>query len=109
MNTPIRLAATLLAFSFAARLVSAADLPKPGAEHKRLDYYLGSWTFESTVAASPYGPAGKNTGKQTCERGPGGFSVVFHSDVNSTAGRVQGLAVMGYDSQKKSYHYYGVD
>jgi len=35
--------------------------PKPDPEHKWMDYYVGRWTGEADVKASPSGPAGKLT------------------------------------------------
>src|SRR5438045_3652276 len=109
MKIRTTLVATLLAFLFSASLASAADAPKPGAEHKRLDYYVGTWTIDANAAASPFGPAGKVTGKQVFERGPGGFSVTLRGDVKTPGGSIQSVAVLSYDSHKKAYLYAGVD
>jgi len=34
----------------------AADQPKPGPEHKKLEMRVGQWNYEGTSAASPFGP-----------------------------------------------------
>src|SRR5882672_10718019 len=103
---------TLVVASLAA--VCAAGLmaepaPKPGPEHKKLDYFLGSWTIESESKASPFGPAGKNTGTQVGEKGPGSYSVILRSDFKTPMGPMQGVGVMSYDSHTKTYVYNGVD
>lgn len=83
--------------------------PKPGPEHKKLDYFVGKWTMESDVKASPFGPAGKNTGTSTVESGPGGFTIVLHDDVKTTMGPMKAVGIIGYDPTAKSYTYYGAD
>jgi len=35
------------------------DIPKPGPEVKKLDYFVGHWTSEGNVKPGPMGPGGK--------------------------------------------------
>ncbi|HYR84121.1 MAG TPA: DUF1579 family protein [Terriglobia bacterium] len=83
--------------------------PKPSPDHKKLEYYVGRWTLESDVKASPFGPAGKNTGTEEVELGPGGFFAVFRDDVKGPAGPMKATGILGYDGGAKNYTYYGVD
>jgi hypothetical protein len=92
-----------------ASLMAQTPPSKPGPEHKRMDYYVGTWTVDAEVKASPFGPAGKTTGKQTVEWLPGGFFVVFRWDAKTTMGPVQGMGVMGYNAAVKSYTFNGFD
>jgi len=84
----------LLALLAAATAAYAAEAPQPGPEQKRADYMLGKWTIESDSKASPFGPAGKNTGVQVCEAGPGGFSVLFKSEFKTPGGTIVGVATL---------------
>ena len=85
-----------------------AQTPKPTPDHKKLEYYIGKWTLESDVKASPFGPAGKNTGTEEVELGPGGFFVIFHDDIKGPA-PMKATGILGYDGGAKYYTYYGVD
>lgn len=51
------------------------------------------------------GPGGKFTGTEHVEWMPGGFFLVSHSTNSSAMGKETGLAVYGYDSDKKTYTY----
>jgi len=106
----------LLAFGIAmaglqaiAAAQTPAGAPKPTPEHKRLGYFVGKWTTEGEMQASPMGPAGKITGNDTCEWFSGGFAVVCRSDGKSPAGPTKSLAIMGYSTEEKVYTYYGID
>lgn len=103
-----------LVSSFAALTAVAAAqappaAPKPGPEQKRLGYFVGKWTTEGTIEASPMGPAGKVTSIDTCEWFSGGFAVICHSDGRSPAGPSKSIGVMAYSPEEKVYTYYAVD
>jgi hypothetical protein len=36
--------------------------PKPGPEHKKLEYFVGKWAGESEIKANAFVPAGKTVG-----------------------------------------------
>jgi len=95
---------TLLSF---AALISAQapEKPKPAPELERLNYFAGNWSTEADMKASPWGPAGKFTGKDHCEWMPGKFFLVTHSSVNSPMGPGTEIAVMGYKADDKVYTY----
>ena len=45
--------------------------PKPGPEHKRLEYFVGTWKVETEIKANEYVPAGKGVTTATVTLGPG--------------------------------------
>jgi ribosomal protein L33 len=76
--------------------------PKPGPEHKKLEYFVGKWTVESEIKANKYMPAGKSVSTETCTLGPGGFYTESLAE-----GQVPTrLAIMAYDSHAKVYTSY---
>jgi hypothetical protein len=77
-------------------------LPKPGPEHKKLEYFVGKWTVESEIKANEFVPAGKVVGTETGTLGPGGFYV------ESCAEGQWGtrLGIIAYDSHAKVYTSY---
>ena len=87
----------------------AQEAPKPGPEHKKLEYYVGNWTSESEVKANPFMPPGKYSAKDRCESYPGGFAVVCHSEGSGPMGSMKSMGIMGYSAEEKVYTYYGVD
>ena len=76
--------------------------PKPGPEHKKLEYFVGKWTVESEIKANKYMPAGKAVSTETATLGPGGFYVESRNEGPS----VTRLAIIGYDSHAKVYTSY---
>jgi hypothetical protein len=79
-----------LLFAFAAQ--AQMQMPKPGPEHKKLDYFLGTWSTDGDMKPGPMGP--------------GGFFIVIHSDMKMPMGTGTGLAVMGYNADQKKYTYH---
>src|SRR5262249_50777158 len=99
-------------FSLAVLVSSAAAQPppakpKPGPEHEQLKYFVGKWTTEGDMKASPFGPAGKFTTADNCELFSGGFFVVCHSNGKGPSGPMHSLGVLGYDPMKKAFTYHG--
>ena len=105
----ILLVAGLLAGVVGISAQAPAGPPKPGPEHKRLGYFVGTWTSTGDMKASIFGPAGKMTMTETCKWFDGGFSVVCNSSGKSPMGDMKGMAVMSYNAEEKVYHYYAVD
>lgn len=100
--------AVILTCAFTAVLFAQAPAgpPKPGPEHKKLEYFLGKWNLESQMKANDFVPAGKVTGTETYTLGPGGFSVERRFEGKTPAGEVKHLGIMGYDSHAKNYTYF---
>jgi len=78
----------------------------PGPEVKKLDYFLGTWTTEGTIAQGPWGTGGKFTASGTSEWMPGNFFVQTHSESKmppEVGGDNSGVLIMGYDTQQNVY------
>lgn len=79
--------------------------PKPAPEHKRLAYFAGNWDFRGEAKASPMGPAGPITFRETCELFEGGFALVCRTEGKSPMGPTKSHSIMSYDVDKKAYTY----
>lgn len=86
-----------------------AGPPKPGPEVKKLAYFAGTWTSEGEIKANPMMPAGKMTMTDTCTWFSGGFHVVCNSKGTGPMGKMQGLGILGYNTEEKVYTYNGID
>lgn len=78
---------------------------KPGAEEKRLGYFVGKWTEEVDVKPSALGPGHKGVIKETCEWFDGDFQVVCRGNYSGTEGPVKSLSYFAYDREEKVYVY----
>lgn len=92
----------VLGLAVAAAAQAPAGPPKPGPEHKKLQYFAGKWTMQGELKASPFGPGGKTTATDNCEWFAGGFHLVCKSDGKGPTGEMKGLAVLGYNPHEKS-------
>jgi hypothetical protein len=97
------------ALAVAGSAALAQEAPKPGPEHKKLEYYTGKWSSESEVKANPFMPAGKYTSSDSCDWFQGGFAVVCHSEGGGPMGPMKSVGIMGYSAEDKVYTYYGID
>ena len=112
MKNPLKLLSTCALVSvFASQFASAAppEMPKPSAEHKRLGYFVGTWTSEGEMKPSEMGPGGKVTSTDKCEWFEGGYAVVCHSEGSCPMGATKSLGIMSYTMEEKAYTYYGLD
>jgi hypothetical protein len=100
----IVLAVLLLSALFAAAQ-APPQMPKPGPEQKNLAYFAGNWKVTGDMKPGPMGPGGKFTGSEHIEWMAGGFFLVSHSQGSSAMGKESGMAVYGYDTEKKTYTY----
>jgi len=93
--------AVILICGFTALSLAQAppEAPKPGPEHKKLEYFLGTWKVETEIKANEYVPAGKGVTTATVTLGPGGFCV--ESRAEGQIPRTQGITA--YDSHAKVY------
>jgi hypothetical protein len=94
---------TLLLMAVASAQPPAA--PKPGPEHKKLDYFAGTWVSEGVSKPGPMGPGGKMTMNQESKWMDGGFFVVIHSSYKTAEGDGTGTSFLGYDPQDEVYTY----
>jgi len=100
---PGLLIATLLLTAMAS---AQMQMPKPGPELKKLDYFTGSWACDGDMKSGPMGPGGKMTMTDDSKWMDGGFFVVTHSQFKSaTMGDGNGIAFLGYDADEKKYTY----
>jgi hypothetical protein len=102
-KTIFALALVLVAVSAYAQMPSA-----PGPEVKKLDYFVGSWTTEGTIAPGPWGNGGKFTATDKNEWMNGSFFVVGQSQFKMPAevgGDGTETSVMGYDTDENVYTY----
>jgi hypothetical protein len=99
-----RSVAVILICGFTSLLLAQAPPapPKPGPEHKKLEYFLGKWTVEGEIKANKFVPAGKGVGTETATLGPGGFYIEGLSE-GQLGTR---LGIIAYDSHAKVYTSY---
>ncbi len=97
----IAVGSMMLLFAVVAQAQTPA--PKPGPEHKKLEIWIGDWTFEEEGSATPFGPAGKASGRSTAKWILGGFFVEFRVEWKGTAGPMQAIEIDGYDPVTKKY------
>jgi hypothetical protein len=91
----------ILLCSVALRAQTPA-VPKPGPEHQRLQVFVGNWTMEGEAKPGPLGPGGKITGTDRVES-LGGFFIQRSYQGKGPTGEIKGVAILGYDANKKSY------
>ena len=103
MSTRSSVAVILICGFTSLLLAQAPPAPKPGPEHKKLEYFVGKWTVEGEIKANEFVPAGKTVGTETCTLGPGGFYVESLAEGGQLPTR---LAIMAYDSHAKMYTSY---
>lgn len=101
MSTRLSVAVILICGFTAVFLAQAPPAPpKPGPEHKKLEYFLGTWKTEGEIKANEYVPAGKIVTTETYTLGPGGFYV----EVRRPEGQLpETRGIMAYDSHAKAY------
>jgi uncharacterized protein DUF1579 len=94
--------AVILICGFTALSLAQAppERPKPGPEHKKLEYFLGTWKTEGEIKANEFVPAGKSVTTETYTLGPGGFYLLIDRPEGQIP-RTQGI--MAYDSYAKLY------
>ena len=84
-----------------------SEPPKPGPEHKKLEYFVGNWTTEGESKATPFSPARKWSGAYSYEWLPGEFFVLRRLESNYTdGGTYKAVQILGYDSESKKYTTY---
>jgi hypothetical protein len=104
MKRIISIAFTLILLAAGAFAQMAPPTPAP--ELKKLDYFVGNWATEATVAPGPWGGGGKFTDTDHVEWMKGSFYLLSHSDFSlppEVGGEGSSLSVLGYDTDKKVY------
>jgi Protein of unknown function (DUF1579) len=103
LKTILFSAVVLLGCSACAQMAS-----QPGSEVKKLDYFVGSWSVDGTIAPGPWGAGGKFNSTETSEWMTGNFFVVGHSDFKmppEIGGEGKAVSYMGYDTDENVYTY----
>ncbi len=81
---------------------------QPGPEVKKLDYFVGNWASEGTIAQGPWGMGGRFSAAGTNEWMPGNFFVQGHAAFKmppEVGGEGKEVAFMGYDTDQNLYTY----
>ena len=73
-NWTLFFATLLLAATASAQMPPA---PKPGPEHKKLEYFAGNWNCTGDLKPGPMGPGGKMTMSEDTKWMDGGFFEVI--------------------------------
>jgi len=100
---------TLLTLIAAACFLGTAygQTPNPAPEYRAYDVWVGVWQYEGQSLASPLGPAGKFTGKQTVRWILNGFFLEFRWDEKGPLGDLGAVELDWYDAKTQSYPYQG--
>ena len=103
---------TIAAFAFLT-LVSAlssraqTETPRPGPEHKKLNVWVGDWTYEKEIQATPLGPAGKSSGRMSGKPIFDGFFVQVSGERTGATGTFSWFEIWAYDAIQKKYIWTG--
>ena len=81
---------------------------KPGAEHKNLERFVGTWKMDTKLAPGPFGPGGPMTGTETCRMHEGGFHLVCDSTGSGAMGNIKGHMILAWDRYTKTYRYMSI-
>ena len=80
------------------------DMPKPQAEHQKLNALTGSWVGEEKIHPSPWDPKGGPATSKVEARSLGGFFVVMdYTETRPGMPSFNGHGVFGFDGVEKCY------
>jgi hypothetical protein len=105
----IAFAVGLVVLVFGVSLWAQTTAPKPGPEQKKLEIWVGKWTYEGEYKATPFGPAGKYTGIETGRPVLGGFFVEWRAEEKGPSGTTQWFEIDGYDALNKKFMWNSFD
>jgi hypothetical protein len=88
---------------FAVAVQAQSPAPKPGPEHKKLEVWVGDWTYEGVNLATPFRPASKYTGTATVRPVLDGFFVEWHGEEKGPTATKQWLEIDSYDALNKKF------
>lgn len=94
---------------FATLSALAQTSPAPSPEQKKLGVFVGAWTGEVKMEATPFGKGGVVKSTMTCSWYTGGFQLVCNSEDVGPMGKINSLAIYGYSLEKKQYFTFGID
>jgi Protein of unknown function (DUF1579) len=97
----------LLVVGFVFAMQAQMSAPKPDPEVKKLNVYVGHWTYEGESRSGPFSPGGKFTGSATGQMILRGFFLEWRwKDQGPTVGTQQGLEIESYHAANKNYPSY---
>lgn len=81
------------------------EMPKPTAEHKRMEQLAGNWVGEETIHPSPWDPkGGKAVGRVRARVELGGFHLITeYEQERGGAVNFRGHGVLSYDPRGRCY------
>jgi len=103
----ITIAVCVVVLVFAVFAWTQTPTPKPGPEQKKLEIWVGQWTYEGEYKATPLGPAGKYAGRATVRPILGGFFVEWRGEEKGPSETTQWFEVDGYDALNKKFMWNG--
>ena len=81
--------------------------PHPGPENRKLNIWLGNWTYEKETKATPLGPASKASGKMNGKPIYDGFFVQVSGERTGTTGTFSWFEIWAYDAVQKKHIWTG--
>ena len=99
----------VLTFVPVVAIAQPPEKPKPGPEHKALEYFVGAWSTEGENQKSPFSPGGKFTESVTCQWFEGGFHVMCKGTGSGSMGQISSVSFLGYDPEQKAYTYRAIN
>jgi len=103
----IAFAVGLVLLFFAIAVQGQSPAPKPGPEHKKLEIWVGDWTYEGENQATPFRPASKYTGTATVRPVLDGFFIEWHGEEKGPSATTHWLEIDGYDALNKKFMWNG--
>lgn len=90
-----------------------ADRPKVGPEQKKLEVFVGDWTYAGSLSETPLGPAGKFAGKVAFRMILDGLFLESRAEDKGVYGGKEivfkGITIQWYDSAKQNYQSHSYD
>ena len=100
---------TFIAILMCIAVCGWAQMPtQPGAEVKKLQYFVGTWTTECTIAQGPWGAGGKYSATGSTEWALGNYFLEGHREFQAPpeiGGGGKEASFLGYDTQQNVYTY----
>jgi hypothetical protein len=94
----------MLLFALAAQ----AQTTPPGPEHKKLGVFVGTWTTEAKIEASPFNKGGTSKNTTSCAWYTGEYQVVCDADASGPSGKSKSHMILGYSVERKRYFSFGI-
>ena len=100
----------LAGMSWTSIQAQSADEPKPSAEQKKLEIFVGEWEYQGGGKETPLGPGGKFTGREVSKMILNGFFVESQwKDKAETGYSAEGIVMRWYDSTTKTFRETGFE